>query len=64
MAFVELKATSAATGKRGRVSAAQRRYQASIEAAGGEWRTFCLPDDDRDVNAWLSAKTGRQVVFQ
>ncbi len=61
-AFVELKARSLATNRRGKVSAAQYRYRDSIEAAGGEWKTFTLPDDWADVDDWLNEKTGKGLV--
>ncbi len=60
-ASLELKARSSATGKRGKVSPAQRRYQAAIERAGGEWVTFCLPDDWDAVDAWLNERTGHDI---
>lgn len=60
LAFVELKATRA-NGRRGKVSPAQERYKASIEAAGGEWRTFCLPDEWDDVDDWLNSHTGKGI---
>lgn len=61
LAFVELKARSSATGRRGKVSPAQERYRASIEAAGGEWRTFLLPDQWDDVDVWLNSHTGKEI---
>ena len=61
LAFVELKARSPVTGRRGKVSTAQERYQASVEASGGEWRTFLLPDQWDDVDRWLNGHTGREV---
>lgn len=61
LSFVELKARSLVTNKRGKVSAAQYRYKDSIEAAGAEWRTFCLPDDWAEVEAWLTGHTGRVI---
>ena len=61
LAFVELKARSPATNRRGVVSVAQRRYQASIEAAGAEWCTFCLPDDFDELDSWLNERTGHDI---
>jgi hypothetical protein len=60
-AFLELKASNAETGKRGRLSREQIQWQAIIEAGGGEWVTFCLPDDMRQLCAWLSTRTGKQI---
>lgn len=61
LAFVELKATNLETGRRGKVSVAQERFKASIEAAGGEWRTFVLPNDNDDVDDWLNSHTGKGI---
>ena len=61
MAFVELKARRA-DGRAGTLSVAQERYKASIEAAGGEWRTFLVPDEEKEIKAWLTSKTGRVVL--
>jgi hypothetical protein len=61
MGFVELKARSTTTNQAGRVSTGQRRYQASIQAAGGEWRHFLLPDDWQEVDEWLNSKTHREI---
>lgn len=61
-AFVELKAVSATTGRRGKLSPAQERYKATVEAAGGEWCTWTLPTDWPDVDAWLAERTGKQLV--
>lgn len=61
LAFVELKATSSTTGRRGKVSAAQYRYKEAIEKAGGEWRTFCLPDDWEELHVWLRGHTGMAI---
>lgn len=58
-AYVELKARNPVTGRMGKVSAAQLRYKASIEAAGCEWVAWLLPDDWRAIGEWLHAKTGR-----
>ena len=60
-AWVELKARSPMTKKRGQVSVGQRRYQASIERSAGEWRTFCLPDDWPECDAWLNERTGHEI---
>ena len=62
-AWVELKAVSPTTGRKGKVSAEQWQWKAIIERGGGEWMTFTLPRDLEDANAWLRAKTGRQVTF-
>jgi hypothetical protein len=64
LAFVELKARSRTTDRAGRVSVAQERYKASIEAAGAEWRTWLWPDQMEETNDWLRARTHRDVVFQ
>ena len=58
-AWVELKARSPITNRRGKVDAGQERYRASIEASGGEWMSFCLPDDWHDVDVWLNGHTRR-----
>jgi hypothetical protein len=60
LAFVELKARRV-DGRRGKVSVAQERYRASVEAAGGEWRTFLLPDEWDAVDAWLNGHTGKGI---
>ncbi len=52
MAFVELKARNPETRRPGKVSPKQLRYKASIEAAGGDWRSYLLPDDGRAIEAW------------
>jgi hypothetical protein len=57
MAFVELKATSVKTGRSGKLSSAQERWKAVIEAAGGEYRSFTLPGDWPVVDAWLATHT-------
>ena len=62
-AFVELKATSPTTGRRGKVTAEQWQWKTIIEQGGAEWRTFTLPDDLDDVNDWLREKTGREVTL-
>ena len=61
MGFAELKAVNPETGRRGKVSAAQLRYKESIEAAGAEWRLFCLPDDWGEVDTWLNAHTDKPI---
>jgi len=58
LAFMELKARNPITKRAGRVDDFQRRYRDSIEAAGGEWRTFLLMDDWDALCDWLTAKTG------
>lgn len=60
-AWLELKVRSPLTGRRGKVSDAQRRYQASIERGGGEWVSFVLPDDYDELDAWLNLKTGHSI---
>ncbi len=60
LAFVELKARRL-NGRTGKVSVAQERYKASIEAASGEWRSFLLPDEWDDVDDWLIGHTGREI---
>ena len=60
LAFVELKARRA-DGRAGKVSGAQERYKSSIEAAGGEWKTFLLPDQWGEVDLWLNARTGHDI---
>lgn len=62
-AWVELKARAEGSRRAGVVSVTQRRYKASIEASGGEWRSFLWPDQMKETNDWLNAKTGRGVVF-
>lgn len=61
LGFVELKARNPISGRAGKVDAGQRRYQASIEAAGGEWRTFLLPDHWQALDEWLNGHTGRNI---
>ncbi len=61
-AFVELKATSLLTGRRGKLSTGQERYKASVEASGGEWKTWNLSDEWKEIKAWLNSKTGRQIT--
>lgn len=61
LAFLELKARSSLTNRRGKVSDAQRRYQAAIERGGGEWVTFCLPDDWDELHIWLNGHTDRGI---
>ncbi len=61
LGFVELKAVSLLTGRRGKVSEEQRRWQRAIEQGGGEWRTFCLPDDWEEVDEWLNGHTGKNI---
>lgn len=61
LAFVELKARSVTTGRRGRLKVAQERYKASIEAAGGEYRVFTLPDEWDEVDEWLNGHTNRGI---
>ena len=60
LAFVELKARQV-SGRAGKVSEAQRRYQRAIERAGGEWKSFLLPDQWHDVDIWLNGHTGRDI---
>lgn len=60
LAFVELKATTP-TGRRPDLSVEQKRYRASLEAAGAEYKTFCLPDDWNEVDDWLIGHTGREI---
>lgn len=61
LAFVELKARRA-NGRAGKVTVDQERYKASIEAAGAEWRTWLLPDEWKEIKAWLRGKTGREIT--
>ena len=56
-AFVEIKARSP-EGRRGNLTAAQIRFASVIQDAGGEWLTFCFPDDIHSANDWLGARTG------
>lgn len=63
LAFLEIKARNAATGKLGKLSASQHRYHAKLKEAGVEVWTAYLPDDLGAINAWLAAKTGRQVAI-
>lgn len=64
LAFVELKARSIATKRKGTVRVAQERYRDSIRAAGGEWKSFLLPDEWHDVDVWLNGHTGREIWGQ
>ncbi len=64
LAFVELKAHRPTDKRIGKVSPAQERYKASIEAAGGEWKSFVLPDQWGDVDTWLNGHTGREIWGQ
>lgn len=62
LSFVELKARSLIGKKRmGVFSTGQERYKASIEAAGGEWRIFRLPDDWDAVDDWLCGHSGKEI---
>lgn len=61
LGFVELKARSTTNNRMGRVSPAQERYRASIEAAGAEWRVFKLPDDWHEADTWLNGHTGKNI---
>ena len=61
LGFLELKARSSLTDRRGKVSDAQLRYKASIEKAGSEWVTFCLPDDWHDVDVYLNGHTHKGI---
>lgn len=60
-AWVELKARSTATNRRGKLSQGQLRYKETIEAGGGEWRSFTLPDDWDEVDEWLNNRTGKEI---
>ena len=60
LAFVEFKARRA-NGSRGKVTVAQERYKASIETAGGEWRSFLLPDDWDGVDVFLNGHSGLDI---
>lgn len=60
-AWVELKATSLATGKDGRLDAEQRVYREFIECADGEYHVFTLPGDWPVIEGWLSEKTGLPI---
>jgi hypothetical protein len=62
LAFIELKARNPLTKRAGKVSVAQQRYKASIEAAGADWRTFLLPDDWGAVDKFLNARTHKGIV--
>ena len=61
MGFAELKARNLENGRRGKASAAQLRYKASIEASGAKGRLFTLPDDWADVDTWLNGHTGKEI---
>lgn len=61
LAFVELKARIPVSGKAGKLSPAQMRYRASLEAAGAEYKLFTLPGDWPAVEDWLTGHTGRVV---
>ena len=60
-AWLELKASNPETGARGKLMPEQRRWAETIEAGGGEWVTFCLPDDLDELYAWLYVKTGKRM---
>lgn len=60
VAWVELKATSLATGKDGRLAPEQRTYKAFIERAGGEYHAFTLPKDWPAIDDWLIGRTGKE----
>ncbi len=60
LAFIELKAVRV-SGTRGKLSEGQRRYKAVIEAAGGEYRVFVLPQDWNDVDDFLCGHTGLDI---
>ena len=61
LAFVELKARSVATGRKGKVSPDQERWRDTIRDAGGEWQLFTLPDDWSELEDWLSGHTGKDI---
>ena len=61
LAFLEVKARSPITGRAGKVDDGQKRYKASIEAAGAEWRTFLLPDEWNAVDIWLNGHTAKNI---
>lgn len=61
LGFVELKAVSPATGRRGRLSAEQLAFHESLLRAGHRVAVFVLPDDFPEANAWLKERTGRDV---
>lgn len=61
LAFLEIKARNLTTGRIGRLSAAQHVFHAKLQAAGAEVWTAWLPDDLKQVNDWLAAKTGIKV---
>lgn len=61
VAWVELKATSLATGKDGRLAAEQRTYKDFIERAGQEHIVFTLPRDWHAIDVWLNEKTGKDI---
>lgn len=63
-AFVELKARNLTTNRRGKVSTAQERYKDAIVLAGAEWHTFLLPDDWGEIDAWLTARTGKEILVK
>lgn len=60
-AFVELKARSITTNRRGKLSADQERWRDTILTAAGEYCVFTLPDDWPLVDDWLNAHTGKNI---
>ena len=60
-AFMELKASNPETGVRGKLSAGQEKWRDIIVAGGGEWVSFCLPDDMDEFYDWLYEKTGKRM---
>jgi hypothetical protein len=60
-AFVELKATSIATGRHGKLSADQERWRDTIRDAGAEYHMFLLPGDWPLIEDWLNGHTGKDI---
>lgn len=61
-AFVELKATSLATGRDGRLTPGQKDYKDIIERGGGKHYVFTLPADWPLIDQWLIAHTGMEQL--
>lgn len=60
-AFCELKAVNLDTGRKGKLDSDQERYRDEIILAGGEWRSFLLPNDWAEVEDWLNSHTGKNI---
>ena len=60
-AFLEVKAVSRATGRKGKLDPEQERYKSAIEVAAGEYRTFLLPPQWDELEDWLVEHTGKAI---